>query len=418
MQNILKGSCTFILCLFFLLNDSYAQRDRLGFLMPEGYSKISFPIQIINNLVIVQVKLNSTIPLKFILDTGVRTSILTEKTFSDLLNVQYSRIVSIPGAGGQHIVTAYVANDVSLEMNGIVGKGHALLVLEEDLLQLKNFLGENVQGILGYEVFSRFVVQIDYSKQIITFYEPEEYDYNAILKKKKWSSVPITIEDTKPYFKTKIVTQQGDTVGTKLMVDTGASHPLLLDIKSSPKLTVPEEHLRSSLGRGLGGDIEGSIGRVNSLKFGKYYFNDVITTYPDSAFYAQEFKRVQRNGTIGGGILSRFKVIFDFGNGYIYFKKSKKFKQSFDYNMSGLVVKAEGLYLNQYEVVEVRKNSSADEAGIKPGDMIIEINNTSTKDLELNELNGMLNKSSKQIRLVVIQDGQKVNKTIRLKRLI
>ena len=79
---------------------------KLGFQMTEGYKRISVPFSLHNNLVVIKVKLNDALPLSFILDTGVRTSILTDKTFTDLLNVNYSRKFVIPGAGGQKLVDA------------------------------------------------------------------------------------------------------------------------------------------------------------------------------------------------------------------------------------------------------------------------------------------------------------------------
>jgi len=57
----------------------------LGFSLPAGKTKVQFPIEVYNNLVVVPIILNNQLPLKFILDTGVRTSILTEKAYSDIL---------------------------------------------------------------------------------------------------------------------------------------------------------------------------------------------------------------------------------------------------------------------------------------------------------------------------------------------
>ncbi|MEJ0031175.1 MAG: hypothetical protein WDO15_12710 [Bacteroidota bacterium] len=63
----------------------------LGFTLQHGRSRVKIPIEVNNNLVIIPVVINGQLPLKFILDTGVRTAILTEKIFSDILNLQYTR---------------------------------------------------------------------------------------------------------------------------------------------------------------------------------------------------------------------------------------------------------------------------------------------------------------------------------------
>ncbi len=140
------------------------QGQHLGFTLSNGKKRVQIPIEVYNNLVVVPVVLNGALPLKFILDTGVRTSILTQKTFSDILNLQYSRKYSISGPGGDKLVDAYVTNNVSIDLPGVSGKGHAMLVLAEDYLELRNYLGTDVHGILGYELFSRFIIEIDYQK--------------------------------------------------------------------------------------------------------------------------------------------------------------------------------------------------------------------------------------------------------------
>ena len=166
-------------------------------------------------------------PLRFVLDTGVRTSILTDRTFSDILNISYNRKIPLVGADGDREVVAYVANGISLKLPGVVGQGQALLVLEEDYLQLKNYLGTEVHGILGYELFSRFIVEIDYDSRMLTLHEP--YSFKP---KGRRNVIPLEVQDTKPYIHTNLRLQNGTTIAAKLMLDTGASHSLLLDIDS------------------------------------------------------------------------------------------------------------------------------------------------------------------------------------------
>lgn len=110
-----------------------ASQAQLGFNLKPGQRRVQFPIEIISNLIIVPVVLNGQLPLKFILDTGVRTTILTEKAFSDILNLQYSRHYQVSGPGGEKVVEAYITNNVTLDMPGIHGQGHAMLVLEQEI---------------------------------------------------------------------------------------------------------------------------------------------------------------------------------------------------------------------------------------------------------------------------------------------
>ena len=184
---------TFFIALLMLMT-GMCKAQVLGFSLPPGKTKVQFPIEIYNNLVVLPMILNNQLPLKFILDTGVRTSILTEKAYSDILNLQYSRKYSIAGPGGEKLVDAYVTNNVSLDMPGVHGRGHAMLVLDKDYLELRNYLGTEVHGILGYELFSRFIVEVNYEKKVLTLMLPQRFK-----EKKKFQWLPIKIQDTKPY---------------------------------------------------------------------------------------------------------------------------------------------------------------------------------------------------------------------------
>lgn len=394
----------YLLSVFLIIISRSVFCQILGFSLADGKKKVQIPIEIYNNLIVVPVVLNGALPLKFILDTGVRTAILTEKTFTDILNLAYSRKYTISGPGGEQAIDAYITNNVSLELPGVSGRGHALLVLGQDYLELRNYLGTDVHGILGYELFSRFIIEVDYDKKVMTLSVPTRFKKN-----RKFQSIPIKIEDTKPYITTFVVLADGTQLTAKLLVDSGASHGLMLEPTSDPRIQVPDSTVSSVIGRGLGGEITGKIGRIRSIKIGTYEIANAIANFPDPNSYFDSLKlgATARNGAIGGEILSRFTVIFNFPKEEMYLKKNSSFNKKFHYNLSGLTIKAKGSRLNVFEVTEVRQQSVADEAGILIGDLIVSVNGLDTKALDLNTINGFFNhKPGKKISVVVDRKGQ------------
>lgn len=401
----------FVACVFLTTTQILpAQVQVLGFSIADGKKKVDIPIEIHNNLVVVPVVLNDALPLKFIVDTGVRTAILTQKTFSDILNLAYSRKYSISGPGGEKLVDAYVTNNVSLELPGVHGRGHAMLVLEEDYLELRNYLGTDVHGILGYELFSRFIVKIDYERKIMTLYTPERFRPG-----RKYQILPMTIEDTKPYIVTPITLADGTVIQAKLLMDSGASHGLMLDPVSDPRIKVPDKVVSSVIGRGLGGEIIGRVGRIRALQVGRYRLEHAIANFPDPNSYTDTLKAstVFRNGAIGGEIMSRFTTVFNFPEEKIYLRKNHQFNRRFHYNLSGLIVKAKGARLSTFEITEVRKQSAGDKGGLRNGDIIVSINGLTTQYLDLNLINAYLNsKPGKKLRLEITRQGEPLKKEI------
>ncbi|HNP19566.1 MAG TPA: aspartyl protease family protein [Fulvivirga sp.] len=391
-----------------------AHCQTLGFKFIDDQKQVRIPFELHSNLIVVPVILNNQLPLRFILDTGVRTTILTEKAYSDILDLEYNKKYIISGIGSENRdIEAYITNGVTLSMPGVKGMGHAMLVLEEDYLELRNYLGTEVHGILGYEVFSRFIVKIDYDNKVLILTTPEHFK-----PKRSYDEIPIIIEDTKPYIQTSITYNSGDSpIPVKLMIDSGASHGLLLDSKSDNSLYIPEKNLDCNLGRGLAGNLQGKIARIQNFKIGNRSWDDVLITFPTSSSLLDSIKRgdVFRNGSIGGEILSRFKVIFDFPGERIYLKKGKDFKKKFSYNISGINVKAKGSRLNSFEITEVRPGSSGDLAGFKKGDTILSINNVASKSLNLGHIIGMLNaRENKRVSITVQRGGERYSATFRL----
>lgn len=377
-----------------------AQNQNLGFHIADGKNKVQIPIEIHNNLIVVRVILNDVIPLKFIVDTGVRTAILTQKAFADILQLHYSRKYTLSGPGGEKLVDAYVANNVSLTLPGVVGKGHALLVLDDDYLELRNHLGTDVHGVLGYELFSRFIIKIDYQRKIMTLMGPDKFKPG-----KRYEMIPIRIQDTKPYLLAPISINSEHSLNAKLLVDTGASHGLLLEPETDTRIHLPEKTVHNIIGRGIGGEIVGKTGRIQSLELGQFSIHRVLANFPDSnSYFADTLKhyRIDRNGTLGGEILSRFTVVFNFPQEKIYLKKNSEFKKDFYFNLSGVNVKAKGSSLNVFEITDVRANSAADRAGVQRGDLIASVNGVLVKELHLNQINGILNaKPGRKVKLEV-----------------
>jgi hypothetical protein len=285
-------------------------------------------------------------------------------------------------------------------------------VLEDDYLELRNYLGTDVHGILGYELFSRFIVQIDYERKVLTLMLPHRFKPG-----RKYEVIPIRVEDTKPYVTTPVILADGTQLTAKLLVDSGASHGLLLDPATDDRITVPPLAVSSVIGRGLGGEITGKVGRIKALVLGKFRLEGAIVNFPDPNSYFDSLKlgSTPRNGSVGGESLSRFTVVFNFPKEEMYLKKNHAFKKGFHYNLSGITVKAKGANLNVFEVTEVRKQSVADKAGVLKGDVILTINGLYSSSVDLNLINSIFNyRPGKRIHLLIDRKGQRLKMDFKL----
>ena len=150
---------------------------------------------------------------------------------------------------------------------------------------------------------------------------------------------------------------------------------------------------RSSIGRALGGNISGSTARVESISIGNFNLEQPLANFPDPESYADTLRSttIFRNGTIGGELLGRFNVIFNYAAGKIYLHKNSHYRKPFKFNLSGLTVHATGPDLNIFELSEVRNGSAGFDAGLQAGDTLIRVNHSATKSLKLSDINQILN---------------------------
>lgn len=385
----------------------------IGFSAPPQQDKIQIQFTEACNLIIIPVIINNFLKLNFILDSGVDTPILTEKAFASVAGIEFIREITISGAGIYDSIQAYVGHKVDIKLPGnIHGQNLNLLVLKEDYLKLSEKLGLDVHGIIGFDLFKKFVIHIDYDNHVLTFSDP-----NSFHKTRGYQAINLEIQNTKPFIKS-ILSNEASADTAKLMIDTGASHAILLDVDQIT-INPPNQTIETRLGTGLGGEIPGSLGRLDSFKLSDYEFNHVIVSIPRIDAYSQSIKRGSRQGTIGGDLLMRLSPIFDYKNQKLYVKKSKRFKKKFEYDMSGLSISAKGDFLDSLVVDHIRKDSPAEEADIRVGDKILSINGYSLYSHKLTEIQRLLQKKPNyKIRIKLLRDETRIKKFFKLKRII
>jgi hypothetical protein len=342
---------------------------------------ISIPFKFVNNLVIVPININNSDTLRFIVDTGVKIPLLTNLDISDSLNLIYTRKVKIRGLGEGEDLDALHSFGNSLYMTNMVkGANHDILIMLEDVFFLSSKLGMRVHGIIGYDIFKNFTVEINYDKRTLTLYPPGKFKPS-----RKLVHIPMDIEDGKPYATLPIVQKDGTELLLRLLIDTGASYGLSLDMMSSPDITLPEKSIEAYLGKGLSGDIRGRMGRARRITLGPYQLSEPIISYPDSASI-KHVSMPSRNGHIGADILKRFNPVFDYQNGKLYLRPSKEFNKPFYYNLSGVELATPMPGLPFYTISDVSSGSPAFEAGLRKGDEILDINNKSAFGYQLNDI--------------------------------
>jgi len=366
--------------------------------------KLSIKFELINNLVIVPVFINGSDTLKFILDTGVSHTMITSVSSTPGLSFNFAREIELFGLGSGREVKAFHSFGNVLEMPGVQGFNHNIIILKEEFDYLSQGLGTQVHGLLGYDVFDSFVVEIDYKGQKVNLYDPKHYRSKRRDKLlKKYSVIELEIERRKPFINAIVVDDNNQNIDARLLVDSGASHAISLFRSADNRLEIPDNSLYTFIGVGLSGDIYGNIGRAKRFVLGNYKFKKPLVTYPDEESVNITNYENDRSGSMGADILKRFTVIFDYHGKEMLLKPNSSFNNDFKYNLSGIDVTTPIPDLSIFEIAKVRKGSPAWIAGLEVGDQIITINGIETTEYKLSNI----------VQMLQSRDGRKLTVGIR-----
>ena len=204
-----------------------------------------------------------------------------------------------------------------------------------------------------------------------------------------------------------------------MLVDTGAGVPLLLHNNSHPSLHLPDHYIKGKLGIGLGGYLEGYIGRIQKLSLGSIEFPGVLTSFQNVDENWLQDKDKYRNGILGNNLLSRFDVFMDYKRGQLMLKPYKAKQEPFVMDRSGLVLFAFGTGFNQFAVRDILSDSPAQEADFQVNDVLTRIQGTAAKYYTLDDINRVLQKKAgKKLKLQILRGKELMRKELTLRDLI
>src|SRR5688500_6958034 len=295
LMNCRKLLWIFIWCMLGMLTGVHGQSvvfNQLDLL--QGKKKVIIPFKYVNNFIILDVKIFGSIPVQLIFDTGAEHVIIFKRQYTDLLQVAYDKRIPIMGSDLSRQVYALIARNGIMEVAGLPAKPYDFLILEEDYFNLEELIGTKIDGLIGGSVFKNLIIHVDYRTQRMTLHDPNFFEVPD-----GYSVIPIHIKINKPYLNAEANLQDGSVVNVNLLVDTGAGVPLLLHTNSHSSLKLPDQYIRGKLGMGLGGYLEGFIGRINSLSIADIEFPGIVTSFQDIKTEFMENKDRFRHGIIG-----------------------------------------------------------------------------------------------------------------------
>ncbi len=320
----------------------------------------TLPLTLVDNRPFVDVRVDGQGPFAFILDTGSSSTTLSAE-LAKRLQLPVTSSGTDGGAGEQSVSFPVVRVAQATAGPFTLSSFDAPAMDMARLAQVVGF--QQLEGVLGIELFQHHVVTLDPAHGSLRVEAEDHFrpPTGAV-------EIPIALDENQM----PIVTATVNGVTGAFQIDTGDRSSLTLfggfwrehalDHAVGPSVT-------AMTGYGIGGPIRGIVGRPASFAIGSVALPPPVTRL--SLQKSGAFTRADHAGNIGMGILKRFVVSFDYAHHAMWLSKGAWFDQPDRYDRSGLWLALAPD--NGIEVLAVTPGSAAAAAGMRPGDLIISV---------------------------------------------
>ncbi len=295
-----------------LFGQANAQKVRFA----SGNSALKIPLEINNNLILMQVRVNGSRPLKFIFDTGASHSGIDAKVATEL-GLKPEGAADGTATGGR-IQGTYMTG-ISLSVPGAEVSNQLIFSMPFPAVP-----GFEFDGVIGYGFISQFVVEIDYLKKTMNLYDPRTYAYRG-----EGKTIPLSFDGSKiPSVLTSIVVDERTPVPARLEIDTGADGTLVINSSFVKKQQLLEAMPKAvqDRGRGLGGEENRLLGQLKAVQLGLFVMRDP----PVVLLLDTEVESKGGDGVVGGEIFRRFKMIIDYSRKRMILEPNKSFNDAYE----------------------------------------------------------------------------------------
>lgn len=345
------------------------------FLMRHNASFVRLPMQLINNHIYVNAWLNGQGPFRFLLDTGWGTSSITPEVANRLgLIVQGTQKTMGAGEGTAENKFTKVAR---MRFGAVELRNQSLLVTSAFDGKTRDAV-DNFGGLIGYEIFKRFVVKLDFERKIVTLTLPSRF-----MKRGRATIIPFKLSNTIP-----LVPLEVDGFKGEFIVDSGFPGSVILYhsfIAKNDLLTKFKPKFEAITGWGIGGPVRTGVRRAPILRLGEESIHDLVVTL--SLVKKGTLADPYLAGAIGSELLRRFTVTFDYGRREMHLERNSNYGKPEIFDRSGMYLNKQP---NWFDVVDVVKGGPADEAGVETGDRIVSVEGKKASVLTVPEVRSRL----------------------------
>lgn len=366
------------------------------------------PADVANGHILVQARADGR-PVTLVVDTGSSTSSLDAAWAAGAGITSIGRKVEAAGTDRMQVTLATIGR---LQVGDIELSDVTTALVP--LGPVAEASGRVIHGTLGYDLFKRYVVQLDYAGASLRLWEPEQYQAAGGV------SVPIELVHRVPVVRAVLRAGGGPPIEARLILDLGSSS---LGVRLSAGFA--EAHTaelggmsgyETQIGVGMGGALLGRVGRLEELGLGGIVLRGSTVGIAGEAKGALALPLF--DGTVGAPVLERLGPIVDYARSRVILVPGDGFDAPFPVDASGLLLDSPAPDFSVARVRFVVGAGVAAEAGLEAGDEILTVDGEPVGALGLSPVRELFREAGAERRLRVRRGTAVREVRLRLRALV
>ena len=281
-----------------------------------------------------------------------------------------------------------------------------LTLTDQELVIKAGELPGDKDASIGMPVLNRFVVELDHESPAVRLHDPAVFRYSG-----PGRTFPFTIEENYPFTAATLTLRDGQQVEARMVIDTGAVGSIAYFSRS---FAIQNRLTERALGSAP--DTMGRTAcRIERFALGAVGIDRPVVHHFGTPGFGG---KAEPDGMIAADFLRRFRVFLDYGRGRMILEPNRFYAEPAAFDASGLRVHRIPNGPNTLRIYEVLPGTPAAEAGLRPSDLLVALDDTPVGRMSPGMVQEALTREGRDSSLLIQRAGEVFTIQLRLRRLL